>query len=232
MTPIIEAIDLVKTYQQGDRSLDVLKGLDLTVEPGEFSAIMGPSGSGKSTLLNMIGALDRPTSGDVFINSVDLGKLNDAQLARLRNQQIGFIFQFFNLIPRMTAQGNVELPLSIQGAPHRTRRQRATELLDMVGLGDRLDHKPSQLSGGEQQRVAIARALANDPPLLLCDELTGNLDSKTGDEVMHLLRVLNKEQGTTVLMITHDPEVGKSTDRVIQLRDGLITGETRRELYE
>ena len=232
MTPIIEAMDLVKTYQQGDRPLDVLKGLDLTVEPGEFSAIMGPSGSGKSTLLNMIGALDRPTSGDVFINSVDLGKLTDAQLARLRNQQIGFIFQFFNLIPRMTAQGNVELPLSIQGAPRRTRHQRATELLDMVGLGDRLDHKPSQLSGGEQQRVAIARALANDPPLLLCDELTGNLDSKTGDEVMHLLRVLNKEQGTTVLMITHDPEVGKSTDRVIQLRDGLITGETRRELYE
>ena len=232
MTPIIEAIDLVKTYQQGDRPLDVLKGLDLTVEPGEFSAIMGPSGSGKSTLLNMIGALDRPTSGDVFINSVDLGKLTDSQLAKLRNQQIGFIFQFFNLIPRMTAQGNVELPLSIQGAPRRTRRQRATELLDMVGLGDRLNHKPSQLSGGEQQRVAIARALANDPPLLLCDELTGNLDSKTGDEVMHLLRVLNKEQGTTVLMITHDPEVGKSTDRVIQLKDGLITGETRRELYE
>ena len=232
MTPIIEAMDLVKTYQQGDRPLEVLKGLDLTVEPGEFSAIMGPSGSGKSTLLNMIGALDRPTSGDVFINSVDLGKLTDSQLAKLRNQQIGFIFQFFNLIPRMTAQGNVELPLSIQGAPRRTRRQRATELLDMVGLGDRLNHKPSQLSGGEQQRVAIARALANDPPLLLCDELTGNLDSKTGDEVMHLLRVLNKEQGTTVLMITHDPEVGKSTDRVIQLKDGLITGETRRELYE
>jgi len=232
MTPIIEAMDLVKTYQQGDRPLEVLKGLDLIVEPGEFSAIMGPSGSGKSTLLNMIGALDRPTSGDVFINSVDLGKLTDSQLANLRNQQIGFIFQFFNLIPRMTAQGNVELPLAIQGAPRKIRRRRATELLDMVGLGDRLDHKPSQLSGGEQQRVAIARALANDPPLLLCDELTGNLDSKTGDEVMHLLRVLNKEQGTTVLMITHDPEVGKSTDRVIQLRDGLITGETRRELHE
>ena len=225
MSPIIETRDLVKTYKQGGKPLRVLRGVDLVVESGEFTAIMGPSGSGKSTLLNMIGALDRPTSGEVYINGHPVSGLNDNQLADLRNREIGFIFQFFNLIPRMDALGNVELPLAIQGVSRRERRRRATELLELVGLGDRLDHKPSQLSGGEQQRVAIARSLANDPPLLLCDELTGNLDSHTGEEIVHLLRTLNKENGTTFLMITHDPDLGQQTDRLISFKDGVIEGE-------
>ena len=224
---VIQTVDLRKTYIQGDRPLVVLKGLNITVEPGEFTAIMGPSGSGKSTLLNMIGALDRPTSGNVYINGVDLSKLSDRQIASLRNKEIGFIFQFFNLIPRMDAQTNVELPMVIDGVPRGKRRKRAQDLLEMVGLGGRADHKPSQLSGGEQQRVAIARSLANDPMLLLADELTGNLDSKTGEEIMHLLRTLNKEEGKTFILITHDPTVGQSTDRIVQLSDGVIVGDKR-----
>ena len=225
--PVIQTVELKKTYMQGERPLEVLKGLSLTVEPGEFTAIMGPSGSGKSTLLNMIGALDRPTSGKVYINGVDISKLNDNQVAALRNKEIGFTFQFFNLIPRMDAQGNVELPMAIDGVPRGIRKERAQELLEMVGLGDRADHKPSQLSGGEQHRVAIARSLSNDPKLLLADELTGNLDSKTGEEIMHLLRTLNKEEGKTFILITHDPAVGQDTDRIVQLRDGLIVGDKR-----
>jgi putative ABC transport system ATP-binding protein len=228
MTPIIETQGLVKVYDSGGHPLEVLKGVDMVIEPGEFTAIMGPSGSGKSTLLNMIGALDRPTSGEVRINGTAISGLNDNQLADLRNREIGFIFQFFNLIPRMNALSNVELPLAIHGVGRNERKDRAMELLDMVGLGDRADHKPSQLSGGEQQRVAIARSLANDPPLLLCDELTGNLDSKTGEEVLHLLRTLNKERGTTFLMITHDQEVGENVDRLINFRDGIIIGDERR----
>ena len=227
MKNIIETIDLTKTYMQGGRPLEVLKGINMSVEEGEFMAIMGPSGSGKSTLLNMIGALDRPTSGKVYINEVDLSKLNDNQVAELRNREIGFIFQFFNLIPRMDARGNVELPMAIAGVSRGQRHRRAIELLDLVGLADRADHKPSQLSGGEQQRVAIARALANEPNLVLADELTGNLDSKTGEEIMHLLRMLNKEEGKTFVLITHDPTVGQNTDRLIQLRDGVMVGEKR-----
>ncbi len=222
MTHLIETVDLVKTYMQGGRPLEVLKGLNLKVEPGEFTAIMGPSGSGKSTLLNMIGALDRPTSGKVYINGVDLSKLNDNKLAELRNKEIGFIFQFFNLIPRMDARGNVELPMAIAGVSRGDRHERAQLLLELVGLGDRADHKPSQLSGGEQQRVAIARALANEPNLILADEVTGNLDSTTGDEIIHLLRNLNKEEGKTFILITHDAMVGQNTDRLIQLHDGVI----------
>jgi putative ABC transport system ATP-binding protein len=222
VTHLIETVDLVKTYMQGGRPLEVLKGLNLKVEPGEFTAIMGPSGSGKSTLLNMIGALDRPTSGKVYINGVDLSKLNDNKLAELRNREIGFIFQFFNLIPRMDAQGNVELPMAIAGVSRGDRHKRAQLLLELVGLGDRADHKPSQLSGGEQQRVAIARALANEPNLILADEVTGNLDSTTGDEIIHLLRDLNKEEGKTFILITHDAMVGQNTDRLIQLHDGVI----------
>jgi len=225
--PVIETQNLRKTYQQGGRPLEVLKGVDLEVSPGEFTAIMGPSGSGKSTLLNMIGALDRPTSGNVFINGVDLNHLNDNEVAGLRNREIGFIFQFFNLIPRMDAISNVELPMAISGKGRGERRKRAEELLNLVGLGDRTDHKPSQLSGGEQQRVAIARSLANDPNLVLADELTGNLDSKTGEEVMHLLRKLNKEEGKTFVFITHDQEVGRRTDRIILFKDGLMMEENR-----
>jgi len=231
MTHIVETVDLVKDYISGGRPLRVLSGINLKVYPGEFLAIMGPSGSGKSTLLNMIGALDRPTSGTVYVNDTDLSTLNDNQLADLRNREIGFIFQFFNLIPRMDTLNNVALAPAIRGTPRKERHERARELLEMVGLSDRMDHKPSQLSGGEQQRVAVARALANDPPLLLCDEVTGNLDTKTGDEIIHLMKDLNKEQGKTFVLITHDPRVAQSTDRLIQLRDGVIAGEkTMREL--
>jgi putative ABC transport system ATP-binding protein len=221
----IQITGLKKTYIQGGRPLEVLKGIDLAIEHGEFMAIMGPSGSGKSTLLNMIGALDRPTEGNVMINGTDLSKLNDNQVADLRNREVGFIFQFFNLIPRMDAQANVELPMVIKGIPRAQRIKRAQELLFLVGLGDRMDHKPSQLSGGEQQRVAIARALSNNPNILLADELTGNLDSVTGDEIMQLLRQLNKEEGKTFVLITHDPQVSQETDRLIQLLDGMIIGE-------
>jgi putative ABC transport system ATP-binding protein len=227
MTPVVETRGLVKEYLQGGRPLRVLNDVDLIVESGEFMAIMGPSGSGKSTLLNMIGALDRPSSGKVFINGVDLAGLGDNQLADLRNKEIGFIFQQFNLIQRMDALGNVELPLAISGVSAGKRKERAKQLLEAVGLRDRLDHKPNQLSGGEQQRVAIARALANDPRIFLCDEVTGNLDSKTGQEIIMFLRKLNQEQGKTFVLITHDPNVAQSTDRLIHLRDGAIAGEKR-----
>ena len=227
MTLAIETQDLVKEYMQGGQLLRVLKNVNIKIERGEFMAIMGPSGSGKSTLLNMIGALDRPTSGTVLINGTDINTLNDNQLADLRNKEIGFIFQQFNLIQRMDALHNVELPLTINGVPKKKREEKAKQLLESVGLGDRLDHRPNQLSGGEQQRVAIARALANDPPIFLCDELTGNLDSKTGQEIMLLLRRLNQEQGKTFVLITHDPNVAQSTDRLLQIRDGAISGEKR-----
>ena len=227
MNHIIETKDLRKEYPQAGQSLKVLKGVDIQVDPGEFIAIMGPSGSGKSTLLNMLGALDKPTSGKVYIKGVDISTLNDNQLADLRNREIGFIFQFFNLIPRMDAQRNVELPMAIAGVSRGERRERARKLLELVGLSDRTHHKPSELSGGEQQRVAIARALVNDPSVLLCDEVTGNLDSKTGDDIMHLLRALNKEQGKTFVLITHDPVVAQATDRLVVLRDGKIVGEKK-----
>jgi putative ABC transport system ATP-binding protein len=225
MVYVIETIDVTKTYMSGGRPLEVLKGIDLKVEPGEFMAIMGPSGSGKSTLLNMIGALDRPTSGKVYINGTDLSQLNDNQIADVRNTEIGFIFQFFNLIPRMDAQSNVELPMAIKGVSRTQRNKRAMDLLNLVGLGDRAHHKPSQLSGGEQQRVAIARALSNEPNLILADELTGNLDSKTGAEIMLLLKQLNKEEGKTFILITHDPMVAQNTDRLVSFKDGVIEGE-------
>ena len=224
---IIETKDLVKEYLQGESTLRVLKGIDFQVFEGEFMAIMGPSGSGKSTLLNMIGALDKPTSGEVFIRGTDLSTLDDNQLADLRNREIGFIFQFFNLITRMNALKNVELPMAIAGKSRSERRKRAEELLTLVGLEKRMDHKPTQLSGGEQQRVAIARSLTNDPSVLLCDEVTGNLDTSTGDDIMELLKNLNKEQGKTFVLITHDPQVGQATERLIQLRDGVIVGEKR-----
>jgi putative ABC transport system ATP-binding protein len=227
MDYIIETVDVTKTYMSGGRPLEVLRGINLKVEPGEFMAIMGPSGSGKSTLLNMIGALDRPTSGKVFINGTDLSQLNDNQIADVRNTEIGFIFQFFNLIPRMDAQKNIELPMAIKGISRGQRKRRAITLLDLVGLADRADHKPSQLSGGEQQRVAIARALANEPNILLADELTGNLDSKTGEEIMILLRQLNKEEGKTFILITHDPMVAQNTDRLVSFKDGIIEGEKK-----
>ncbi len=219
--------DLIKVYMQGGEPYTALNKINLSVEKGEMLTIMGPSGSGKSTLLNMIGALDKPTSGKIFIDGTDISTLSDNELAGLRSREIGFIFQQFNLIHRMSALGNVELPLAISGAPRSERAHRAKQLLESVGLGDRIDHRPNQMSGGEQQRVAIARALVNDPPLLLCDELTGNLDSRTGQEIMTLLRRLNQEQGKTFVLITHDPNVAQATDRLIQIRDGELAGEKR-----
>jgi len=190
-------------------------------------AIMGPSGSGKSTLLNMLGALDRPTSGKVVINGTDIAGLNDDQLATLRNKELGFIFQQFNLITRMTALANVEVPLSISGMSRSKRIERAKELLKLVGLESRMDHKPTQLSGGEQQRVAIARALATDPNTFFCDELTGNLDSKTGQEIIMFLREINKDRKKTFVLVTHDPNVAQSTDRLLMIKDGKMTGEKK-----
>ena len=229
MTEIIRAEGLVKEYIQGGRPVRALDGVDLTVEEGEFLAIMGPSGSGKSTLLHILGALDRPTEGRILIRGVDLSKLSDVELAELRNREIGFVFQFFNLIPRMDALSNVELPLAIAGVPREERRRRAMELLKLVGLEDRMTHKPSELSGGEQQRVAIARALANDPSIILCDEPTGNLDSKTGEEVIRLMKELNLKGGKTFIIVTHDPAVAQMTERILYLHDGRIVGEKRRE---
>jgi putative ABC transport system ATP-binding protein len=227
VTNMIETVDLVKEYKQGTQPLRVLNNVNLQIKRGEFMAIMGPSGSGKSTLLNMLGALDRPTSGRVLIDGVDISTLNDNSLANLRSKDIGFIFQQFNLIQRLDALGNVELPLSISGVPQKRREERSKKLLEMVGLGDRFDHRPNQLSGGEQQRVAIARSLANNPPLFLCDEPTGNLDSKTGQEIINILRRLNQEEGKTFVLITHDPNVAQATDRLLQIRDGEIAGEKR-----
>jgi len=227
LEPLVQTQDLVKVYMQGGEPFTALNKINLSVEKGEMLTIMGPSGSGKSTLLNMLGALDKPTSGKIFIDGTDISSLSDDELARLRSREIGFIFQQFNLIHRMSALGNVELPLAISGSPRSERANRAKQLLDSVGLGDRIDHRPNQMSGGEQQRVAIARALVNDPPLLLCDELTGNLDSRTGQEIMTLLRSLNQEHGKTFVLITHDPNVAQATDRLIQIRDGELAGEKR-----
>ncbi|MFX1579778.1 MAG: ABC transporter ATP-binding protein [Promethearchaeota archaeon] len=205
----------------GQVPVEALRGVSLKVYKGDFIAILGPSGSGKSTLLNMIGALDRPTSGTVVIDEVDVSTLNDNQLADLR-RNIGFVYQTFNLISRLDARSNVELPLSITGIPKKTRRLKAEVMLKIVGLEDRMHHKPSELSGGERQRVAIARALVNNPSFLIMDEPTGNLDSKTGLEIMELVRKLNKEQGISLIVVTHDPEIGNEAKRIIHLRDGLI----------
>jgi putative ABC transport system ATP-binding protein len=219
-TSIIQTINLQKTYLLGEIPVEALRGIDLSVEKGEFLAILGPSGSGKSTLLNMIGALDKPTEGRVFIEGVDISTLDDNRLADIR-QKIGFVFQFFNLIPRFTAKENVELTMAIPGTSKSKRRTRAEELLTLVGLKDRMNHKPAELSGGERQRVAIARALANNPKFLLMDEPTGNIDSKTSKEIMELVNRLNQE-GITIIVITHDQQVASQARRMIHMLDGLI----------
>ena len=225
MTAVIETQNLKKRYRMGTLDVSALSGVNLRVEKGEFMCIMGPSGSGKTTLLNLIGALDRPTEGKVLIKGTDISKLSDDELAELRNREIGFVFQFFNLITRMSGLKNVEFPMAFAGVSEDVRKRRATELLERVGLGDRLDHKPTELSGGEQQRVAIARALVNNPSVVLCDEPTGNVDSKTGEEVMEILRKLNKEQQQTFVIVTHDPLVAKSVDRIAHMQDGMIIRE-------
>jgi len=223
-TPVVETADLKKTYILGKIPVNALRGVNLKVEKGDFLAILGPSGSGKSTLLNMIGALDKPTEGKVLIKGVDVSTLNDNQLADLR-RNIGFVFQFFNLIPRLNAIGNVELPMAVSGLGKNERRKHAEELLETVGLKERMKHKPAELSGGERQRVAIARALANNPGFLLMDEPTGNIDSKTAKEIIRLVKRLNEDEGVTIIMITHDQQLASQAKRIVKMLDGSIIKE-------
>jgi putative ABC transport system ATP-binding protein len=224
MTTLVEAVDLKKTYMLGKVPVEAVRGVSMKVEAGDFVSILGPSGSGKSTMLNLIGALDKPTSGKLLIDGVDISKLNDNELADLR-RRIGFVFQFFNLIPRFTARDNVELPMAIADMSKAKRRKRAVELLENVGLKDRVNHKPAELSGGQQQRVAIARALANDPKFLLLDEPTGNIDSKTAGEIMTLLKRLNVENRVSIIMVTHDQRLAREANRTLQMFDGQFTSE-------
>jgi putative ABC transport system ATP-binding protein len=221
---IVQTINLKKTYMLGKVPVNALQGVNLKVESGDFLAVLGPSGSGKSTLLNLIGALDKPTEGKLLIEGVDVSTLNDNQLADLR-RRIGFVFQFFNLIPRFTARENVELSMSIADMSKVERKKQAEDLLETVGLKERMNHKPAELSGGEQQRVAIARALANNPRFLLMDEPTGNIDSKTANEVLGLIKRLNEEKGVTIIMVTHDQRLATQAKRAVQMFDGVITRE-------
>jgi putative ABC transport system ATP-binding protein len=224
MTTIVEAVNLKKTYMLGKVPVNALQGVNLKVEGGDFLAILGPSGSGKSTLLNLVGVLDKPTEGKMLIEGVDVSTLNDNQLTDLR-RRIGFVFQFFNLIPRFTARENVELSMSIADMSRDERRKRAEDLLETVGLKERMNHKPIELSGGEQQRVAISRALANNPRFLLMDEPTGNIDSKTANEIVGLVKKLNEEKGVTIIMVTHDQRLAQVTKRIVQMSDGVIIKE-------
>ncbi|WP_342304148.1 ABC transporter ATP-binding protein [Methanolobus sp. ZRKC5] len=219
--PVIELVDLCKSYHVGDMDVPILKSIDLSVKQGEFVAIMGPSGSGKSTLMNMIGCLDRPNCGKVVVMGKDVNTLSDPDLAKLRGLEIGFVFQNFNLVPRLTTLQNVELPTYANKKAGIDARKKAKELVELVGLTDRINYKPSEMSGGQQQRIAIARALINDPSLILADEPTGNLDSKTGEEVMGIFSDLHKK-GRTIVMITHDPDLAEYADRVVYLKDGVI----------
>lgn len=217
---MIDIRGITKVYKMGDIEVHALRGVDLTIYEGEFLSIMGPSGSGKSTLMNILGCLDQPTSGEYFLDGVNVSKMSEGELARIRNKKIGFVFQNFNLLKRTTALRQVELPLIYAGQSQRTKRARAA--LEAVGLGQRLHHLPSELSGGQQQRVAIARALVNEPAMILADEPTGNLDSRSGTEVMQIFQRLNREQGITVIFVTHDPWIARHTNRVVMLRDGKI----------
>jgi len=228
-TSIVQVTGLKKDLTTGQAIVHALRGVDLTVEEGEYLAVVGPSGSGKTTLLGLIGGLDAPTEGRVVVTGVDITELGEDRLAEIRNAAVGFVFQFFNLIPTLTALENVELPVQFAARARFDPSRRARELLELVGLGGRLHHRPPELSGGEQQRTAIARALANDPPLLLVDEPTGNLDSATGEEVLRLLRRLCDESGQTVIVVTHDPRVAAYADRVAFLQDGRIVEEARLE---
>ena len=223
---LIETRDLWKTYRMGSEQIHALQGVSMQIERGEYVAIMGPSGSGKSTLMNLIGCLDTPSQGSYLLNGHQVREMEDNELARIRNEEIGFVFQTFNLLPRATALHNVELPLVYGGVPGPTRRVRALEALNRVELSDRVTHKPSELSGGQRQRVAIARALVNNPSILLADEPTGNLDSKTGQEIMTLFERLHAT-GNTIVLITHEPEVAKFAHRAIHLRDGQIEQDVR-----
>lgn len=223
--PVIDIRKITKTYQMGELTLQVLRGVDLSIERGEFLSIMGPSGSGKSTLMNILGALDQPTTGEYFLDGVDVSGMTESQLAKVRNKKIGFVFQSFNLLKRTEAIRQVELPLVYGGTPNRAKR--AQKALESVGLGARLNHLPSELSGGQQQRVAIARALVTEPSVILADEPTGNLDSRSGTEVMQIFQRLNRENNITTVFVTHDPWIARHTNRVIMLRDGKVVADQR-----
>jgi len=218
---LIDIKDVKKIYQLGAVEVPALKGVDLGIEPNEYVAIMGPSGSGKSTLMNILGCLDTPTSGRYLFSGEDVSRMDDDQLATIRNKKIGFVFQTFNLLPRANALHNVELPLIYSGIPSARRKEMARAALERVGLGDRVDHKPNELSGGQRQRVAIARALVNNPSIILADEPTGNLDTKTGEEIMEIFQQLY-EEGNTIILVTHEAYIAEHANRIIRLRDGLI----------
>ena len=220
--PLVELKDIHKSFKLGSESIEILHGIDLTVDRGEFVAMMGPSGSGKSTTMNILGCLDKPTSGQYFLDGKDVSKLNRDTLAAIRNSTIGFVFQGFNLLQRTSAMENVELPMLYAGIGARERHRRAKEALERMGLGERLNHEPSQLSGGQQQRVAIARGIVNKAPILMADEPTGNLDSKTSDEIMRLFQKLNDDEGITIILVTHEPDVAAFAKRQLLFRDGLI----------
>ena len=225
---LIELNEVTKTYDLGEVKVHALRNTTLSIECGEYIALIGPSGSGKSTLMNTLGCLDRPTSGSYLLDGEEVGNMNRDARARIRNRKIGFVFQNFNLLSRTSAEENVELPLMYsKGMTARARRKKSRELLHLVGLGDRMDHHPAQLSGGQQQRVAIARALVNEPPILMADEPTGNLDTKTSREVISIIEKLNRKHGLTIILVTHDQDVARNADRTIVLRDGLVIRDTK-----
>lgn len=226
MSNVIEIRGIIRDFKLGSETVHVLKGIDLDIERGDYVAIMGPSGSGKSTLMNLLGCLDTPTGGSYLLNGNDVSKMSDDELADIRNKEIGFVFQTFNLLPRTTALDNVALPMVYAGKSKSDRHARAAEVLEDVGLADRMDHRPNQLSGGQRQRVAVGRALVNKPSIILADEPTGNLDSKTGDEIMGLFDEIHKA-GNTVIMVTHEEDIAAHAKRVIRLRDGLIESDKR-----
>jgi len=226
---VIRLQDVTKVYHMGSVEVHALRGVNLEVAEGELVAIMGPSGSGKSTLMNIIGCLDQPSGGQYFLDEIAVGQLTDNQLAEIRNKKIGFVFQNYNLLPRTSAIENVEVPMIYAGAPPSSRRARAVAALESVGLGDRLHHKPNELSGGQQQRVAIARSLINEPSIILADEPTGNLDTKTGQEILSVFQKLSQDRGITIVFVTHDLEIAACTKRIIRLRDGLVFGEEKIE---
>jgi len=224
MRLILETVEVEKAYQMGKVKVSALRGVSLQIEEGEFVAIFGPSGSGKSTMLHVLGGLDRPDKGSVLVDGTDLSTLNDSKLADIRLHKIGFVFQFFNLLPKLTALRNVELPLTLADVSEDESLGKAKEMLELVGLKDRIDHRPTEMSGGEQQRVAIARALINNPKIVLADEPTGNLDTTTGWDIVNLMKRLNEETKQTFVVVTHDQSVAETADRMIQLKDGKIQG--------